>query len=56
MNPGNIIERIDSVIDLIEYDETTLEDVLKELKQLVEDIEESYQGYSDSEFGFDDLD
>jgi hypothetical protein len=55
MDQGNIIGRIENIIDLIEFDKPTLVEVHKELKSLVEDIEEFYQGY-DEEFDFDDLD
>lgn len=57
MDQGNIISRLEVIVDAIEYDEMVLSDVYEALVSLVNDIE-STMDY-DADFGdlqFEDLD
>jgi hypothetical protein len=57
MDIGNIISRLESIKDSIEYEEMSTSDVFEAINELIDDIE-STMDY-DADFGdiqFDDLD
>jgi len=57
MDQGNIISRLEVIVDAIEYDEMVLSDVYDALVSLVNDIESTID--YDADFGdvqFEDLD
>ena len=57
MDIGNIISRLESIKDSIEYEEMSTSDVFESINELIDDIE-STMDY-DADFGdiqFDDLD
>jgi len=57
MDPGDIISRLESITDKIEYEEINIDEVYNSLTLLISDIETS-SNY-DADFGevrFDDLD